>query len=126
MLEDLVEAELASFAARAEIAGPPLVAGSAFAQMFALIIHELATNAAKHGALASNSGRVFVHWKVDTSGSEPMLQFSWMERGGQPAEPPTQEGFGTELIGMLGTPQIAYGPLGLEYTLSVPLAEVGR
>ena len=125
-LSDLVEAELASFAARAQIAGPPLVAGSAFAQMFALIIHELATNAAKHGALASNSGRVFVHWKVDTSGSEPMLQLSWMERGGQPAEPPTQEGFGTELIGMLGTPQIAYGPLGLEYTLSVPLAEVGR
>jgi PAS domain S-box-containing protein len=125
-LSDLVEAELASFAARAQISGPPLVAGSAFAQMFALIIHELATNAAKHGALAATSGRVAVHWKVEETEGEPMLHFAWTERGGKPAEPPTREGFGTELIGLLGTPELVYGPEGLQYTLTVPLAEVGR
>lgn len=125
-LNDLVEAQLASFAARARISGPLLLAGSAFAQMFALIIHELATNAAKHGALAANSGRVIVDWKVDATGSEPMLHFSWIERGGKPAEPPTREGFGTELIGMLGTPRLVYGAEGFEYALTVPLTEVGR
>ena len=106
LLSDLVEAQLASFGARAHVAGPSIVAGSSFAQMFALIVHELATNAAKHGALASASGRVAISWKVGDADGEPTLQFAWIERGRAPAEPPTREGF--------------------EYALAVSLTEVAR
>jgi len=126
VLRDLVEAELASFGARAHIVGPTILAGSSFAQMFALIVHELATNAAKHGALASPAGRVTIAWKVVDAGGEPSLLFSWIEQGGAPVEPPTREGFGTELIGMLGTPTLSFGPGGLEYALEVSLTEVAR
>jgi two-component sensor histidine kinase len=94
--------------------------------MFALIVHELATNAAKHGALASPGGRVAITWNVGDVGGEPALQFSWIERGGVPIEPPTREGFGTELIGMLGAPSLSFGPEGFEYALAVPLTEVAR
>jgi PAS domain S-box-containing protein len=126
LLRDLVEAQLASFGARAHVAGPTILAGSSFAQMFALIVHELATNAAKHGALASPSGRVAITWKVGDIDGEPALQFSWIERGGDRIEPPTREGFGTELIGMLGVPTLSFGPEGFEYALAVPLTEVAR
>jgi PAS domain S-box-containing protein len=126
LVRDLVEAQLASFGARAHVAGPTILAGSSFAQMFALIAHELATNAAKHGALASPGGRVAITWRVGDVGGERALQFSWVERGGPPIEPPTREGFGTELIGMLGTPTLNFGPDGFEYTLAVLLAEVMR
>src|SRR5207244_13400406 len=63
LLKDLVEAELVPFGARARVDGPAIVAGSSFAQMFALIVHELATNAAKHGALTSTGGHVSIAWK---------------------------------------------------------------
>jgi PAS domain S-box-containing protein len=127
LLKDLVEAELAPFGARARVDGPTIVAGSSFAQMFALIVHELATNAAKHGALASTRGHVWINWKVsDAGGGQPALHFTWTERGGALVQPPTSEGFGTELIGMLGKPRIVFGPEGFEYELVAPLSEVAR
>ena len=126
LLRDLVEAELAPFAARAHVDGASIVAGSSFAQMFALIVHELTTNAIKHGALSSNGGQVRIGWKVSDAGNQPALHFTWIERGGATVRPPASEGFGTELIGMLGKPRIAFGPEGFEYELVVPLSEVAR
>jgi PAS domain S-box-containing protein len=82
LLKDLVEAELAPFGARAHVDGASIVAGSSFAQMFALIVHELATNAMKHGALASTGGQVRINWKVGDADGAPALHFSWIERGG--------------------------------------------
>ena len=115
------------FGARARVDGPAIVAGSSFAQMFALIVHELATNAAKHGALTSTGGHVSIAWKAsDPGGGEPALRFTWTERGGAPVQPPTSEGFGTELIGMLGKPRIVFGSEGFEYELVTPLSEVAR
>ena len=126
LLGDLVQAELAPFGARAQMSGPSLVTGSSFAQMFALIIHELATNAAKHGALASAGGRVAISWAVETDAGERALHFAWRERGGGPVVPPTHRGFGTELIGMLGRPRLVFAAEGFEYEMTVPLAEVAR
>ena len=125
-LRDLVEAELASFAARAKVDGEFLMAGSSFAQMFALIVHELATNAMKHGALSGPRGEVAVGWRTNHAAQEPTLVLRWEERGGPTVKPPASTGFGTQLISLIGKPQIAYHPKGFEYRLAVPLTEVGR
>jgi two-component sensor histidine kinase len=125
-LRDLVEAELASFGARAKVDGEFLMAGSSFAQMFALIVHELATNAMKHGALSGPRGEVAVGWRTNHAEQEPTLVLRWEERGGPTVKPPASTGFGTQLISLIGKPQIAYHPKGFEYRLAVPLTEVGR
>jgi len=125
-LRDLVEAELSSFGARAKVDGEFLMAGSSFAQMFALIVHELATNAIKHGALSGPRGEVAVGWQTNHVEQEPTLLVRWAERGGPLVKPPASTGFGTQLISLIGTPHIAYNPEGFEYRLAVPLAEVGR
>jgi PAS domain S-box-containing protein len=125
-LRELVEAELSSFGARAIIDGEALVVGGAFAQSFALIIHELATNAVKHGSLSAERGRVVLDWKIDRSSDDPQLNFSWMERGGPPATPPGNSGLGTQLISLIGESQVVFKEEGFEYVLTVPLEEVVR
>jgi len=125
-LRDLVEAELASFGARAKVDGEFLMAGSSFAQMFALIVHELATNAMKHGALSGPRGEVAVGWRTNQAEPEPTLVLHWEERGGPTVQAPASTGFGTQLISLIGKPQITYHPEGFEYRLMVPLTEVGR
>ena len=125
-LRQLIEAELAPFAARATIDGEPVVVGGPFAQMFALVVHELATNAAKHGSLSSPRGHVVIGWKIDRAEPEALLRFSWTERGGPPAALPKSEGLGTQLISMLGKSQATFDEAGFAYALQVPLAEAVR
>lgn len=67
-------------------------------QPLGMIIHELATNAAKHGALSRESGRVSLTWRAMPEG----LAFEWRETGGPPVQPPTARGFGSRLIARLG------------------------
>ena len=127
-LRELVEGQLASFAPRARIDGPVIYAGAPFAQMFALVIHELATNAAKYGSLSVRDGQVFIEWKIQVDGSEPRLSFAWSERGGPPVQAPAHQGFGSRLISaaLSGTPRIAFDSQGFQYKVDVPLAEVVR
>jgi two-component sensor histidine kinase len=96
--------------------------------MFALVIHELATNAAKYGSLSVRDGQVFIEWKIQVDGSEPQLSFAWSERGGPPVHAPAHQGFGSRLISaaLSGTPRIAFDPQGFQYKVDVPLAEVVR
>jgi two-component sensor histidine kinase len=61
----------------------------------AVVLHELATNAAKHGALSASSGHVEVKWAL-AAGGRTILR--WTERGGPLVKPPTRRGFGTEMI----------------------------
>jgi PAS domain S-box-containing protein len=68
------------------------------AQNFALVIHELATNAAKYGALSAPTGRVTVTWSADLSREPPGLQILWQESGGPPVRKPERQGFGSRLI----------------------------
>jgi two-component sensor histidine kinase len=121
-----VAAELSTFGPRAKVSGEFLMAGSSFAQMFALIVHELATNAIKHGALSSPHGEVAVSWSANHGEQEPTLHLRWQERGRPTVKPPAGTGFGTQLMTLIGTPQISYHPEGFEYGLAVPLVEVGR
>jgi len=125
-LRDLVEAELSSFGSRAQVEGEFLMAGSSFAQMFALIMHELATNAIKHGALSDPRGEVAVGWRTHAGEPEPTLQLRWEERGGPTVTPPASTGFGTQLITLIGKSHVAYNADGFQYRLTVPLADVGR
>jgi two-component sensor histidine kinase len=90
----------------------------------AMVIHELATNALKYGALSNCSGRVSVAWKQH---SQPnLVKLVWQESGGPEVGPPKQKGFGSHLIerafgGQLGTAQLAFSPQGLSCTLEVEL-----
>ena len=122
----LLEAELASFGKRAAALGHDLVLGGGFAQSFALIVHELATNAVKHGAFSTPHGRVNVEWGSEQAEGQAMLRFWWVERNGPPVEPPTKEGFGTQLISAVGKSRVEFNPEGFEYRLMVPLAEALR
>jgi two-component system CheB/CheR fusion protein len=68
------------------------------ALVLGMIMYELATNAAKHGALSLPSGRVDVEWQLIRAELGPALRIRWQEQGGPPAAPPTRVGFGTSLI----------------------------
>jgi two-component system, chemotaxis family, CheB/CheR fusion protein len=129
-LEDIVSSELASFSARITIQGLRIVLSPSATQGFALIVHELATNAMKHGALSNKAGRVTVTWSlVDQAGQEPRLAFRWQERGGPPVEPPGRKGFGSKLleraIDTSAKPAVFdYACEGLTYDLDVLLASI--
>jgi PAS domain S-box-containing protein len=125
-LRQLIDAELAPFAARAAISGETLVVGGAFAQTFALLVHELATNASKYGALSSPRGRVVINWKLEAGEDGPDLRFAWVERGGPPISAPKETGLGTVLMSAIGQSQAAFNEEGFEYVLNVPLAEAVR
>ncbi len=82
-------------ALRIGIDGPPVWLAPKQALGLALALHELATNAAKHGALSHPHGQVMLHWWLD-SGGEICLE--WRESGGGPVNPPQRRGFGTRLL----------------------------
>jgi two-component system CheB/CheR fusion protein len=67
-------------------------------QTLAMAMHELATNAAKYGALSTAAGSVAVRWSVLNSAEPPRLSIEWVESGGPPVKTPTRQGFGSQLI----------------------------
>jgi PAS domain S-box-containing protein len=93
----LVEDELRPFRAdgNAVASGPDLLISGAAAQSLAVILHELATNAAKYGALSAETGRVEVTWRTSPEGG---LNLRWTETGGPAALAPSRKGFGTRVI----------------------------
>ncbi len=64
----------------------------------AMVFHELATNAAKHGALATDAGRVSVDWTLESGPDGNKVRLRWQESGGPPVMSPTRQGFGSRLI----------------------------
>jgi len=78
--------------------GPDLALASRPALSMALILHELATNAVKYGALSSPEGRVLVSWDTVGSGDTAQFVFRWSEEGGPPVTPPESRGAGDRLI----------------------------
>ena len=95
----------------------------------ALALHELATNAAKYGALANDTGQVRISWEIETAGrDEPMLRFNWRETGGPPVVTPQSTGFGSRLINQMlaadlrSAVEIEYHPEGLRCTVAAPLS----
>ena len=106
-LADLVAAELAATGGgaseRVATGGPAVELPGESVQVVALALHELATNAAKHGALAQATGRLLVTWRVesgqDGGNGGGRLVIDWRESGvAMPNGPPTRRGYGSELI----------------------------
>lgn len=133
-LEAVVRGSLAihddTVAGRFRLAGPHVGVGSRAALSLALMVHELATNAAKYGALSLPEGYVTVDWIIDRTGTEPMVRVLWRELGGPPVVPPTRRGFGSRLIerGLAGTiggtVRLAYPPEGVTCDLTASLTEI--
>ncbi|MES1202592.1 MAG: HWE histidine kinase domain-containing protein [Pseudomonadota bacterium] len=124
-LEMLLREELAPFAGsgRVLVAGPTYILFPETAQTMALVLHELATNAAKHGALSQTEGALHVAWSIDQAGG---LSFNWTETLAAPVAPPTRTGFGTSLFAQSierhlgGTYSTDLKSTGLVCTLSIP------
>jgi two-component sensor histidine kinase len=97
---------------RFSISGPDVIVGSQQALSLSLAIHELATNAIKHGALSTGEGRVNVAWSLDTD-SQREFHFLWEESGGPAVSVPDRKGFGSQLL-----TRILAGDFGAEVKLS--------
>jgi two-component system CheB/CheR fusion protein len=96
-LRDVIATELTPYGAHVTVSGPPVRLKPQAALLLALVIHELATNAAKYGALANSDGRVEIAWRI--AGEHPaQLEFMWAEQGGPKIDGLSTRGFGTELI----------------------------
>lgn len=94
-VRDIVAGTVA--ADRLDADGPAVHVDPRLAVSLAMALHELATNAAKYGALSADGGRVSVGWRVD--GERPgRFRLRWQERGGPPVAPPTRKGFGLRMI----------------------------
>jgi two-component sensor histidine kinase len=94
-LRDVLTIELGAYeASRVLMAGPAVFLPARLALAMALLVHELATNAAKYGALSVESGVVSIHWSV----SNGVLELFWRETGGPPVAQPSHRGFGVRLI----------------------------
>ena len=108
---------------RVQIGGEEMTLPADLATPFGLILHELATNAAKHGALSRPRGSVAIKWTV--SGNDPRsVKVVWREQGGPKVQQPTTSGFGSALIenGIPGaTVKREFKPAGLICTIELPL-----
>ena len=100
-LAELVRHELAPYAtaSNTSVEGPDVGLATATTQAIAMVLHELATNAAKYGALSTSQGRVFVRWDRQSNGTGPAkLRLEWREQGGPSVATPPRPGYGTTVI----------------------------
>lgn len=123
-LRTLIRAKFEPFGDfRANLAGGEIKLPADAARNLSLVFHELVTNAIKHGALSRPEGRVDISWRSD----DTALTIDWIERGGPPASPPAQRGFGTRLVvgcvkSLGGKVDADFPPAGLECRLQIPHA----
>jgi two-component sensor histidine kinase len=132
-LRDLVEFELRPYAepvGRMSLDGPDLRLNGGAAESLAMVIHELATNAAKYGALSRPEAALSVQWRTapDPEGRLRLI-FDWTESGGPPVAPPQRRGFGSTVIessarALGGEARLDYPPEGLRCLIDVPAASV--
>ena len=129
-LRRIVDEEMAPYRTdgqdRVSASGPAAMLQPATAQAVALALHELATNAAKYGALSAATGRLSLVWAIDDQG----LAIEWRETGGPVAKPPSALGFGLSIVRSSIEAQFRGGvayewrPEGLCCRLSVPRAQI--
>jgi two-component sensor histidine kinase len=125
-LKDIVAQALHSFSDRVHIEGAELFLNARAAQGFTLVMHELATNAIKYGALTARAGTVSVHWSVEGNSEKRTVTFRWRERGGPQVTAPTRKGFGSKLLEHAiphagDPPRFEYAPEGFTYELRTTL-----
>jgi two-component sensor histidine kinase len=110
-----------------ETGGDPVRLEASRALSVSLVLHELATNAAKYGALSKPEGRVRVTWRLDGD-RDPRVRLAWEERDGPNVSPPEEIGFGTRLIERVfsyelgGDAKLEFRPTGLRLEGWLPLS----
>jgi PAS domain S-box-containing protein len=116
---------------RVSIGGPPLWVNAKQGLSLSLGLHELATNAAKYGALSNSRGTVSIAWSTGQGADgTPIFRLEWRERGGPPVTPPSRRGFGSRLIEQVvaadfhGSVGIEYEPAGVSCVLEAPLSDL--
>lgn len=129
-LREIVLADLAPYQregnARVEIRGEPVQLLSKTALALGMVLHELATNAVKYGALSTRAGVVALHWEKDIKRGQPWLHLRWTERGGPPVKKPGRTGFGHRLISeglafeLDGRVDLQFPHTGVVCTIDIP------
>ncbi|WP_407520251.1 HWE histidine kinase domain-containing protein [Methylobacterium oryzisoli] len=128
---DLLRAELMPYdepgRPRVVLQGPCIRLSSDLAVPIGMALHELTTNALRHGALGDPDGRLEVTWSVEDGPTRRALHWTWSEHDGPPVALPTRDGFGTQLLNRVLTLQIdatvdvAFEADGLRVKVTVPL-----
>jgi two-component sensor histidine kinase len=126
-IQEIVEATMEPFASaapeRVALSGPSIALSSRAVVMFSMVLHELATNAPKYGALSVPGGRVAVDWSLKGGNT---VELFWSESGGPPVEKSVHAGFGSTLIErgfaaqIGGTAMLRFDPKGVNCTLEFP------
>lgn len=128
-LAELVQRELAPYAtdSNTQVEGPDVILSAEAGLAIAMVLHELATNAAKFGALSATGGRVCVRWSHKRNGhAHGLLAIHWEECRGPNVVPQTRSGYGTSVIRDLipyelgGTVDLAHAPRGVRCRLEIP------
>ena len=136
-LHEVVMRQLAPYAvdpARLTLEGEAVALTPRAALTLSMVLHELATNAAKYGALSIPAGRLEVRWSIErgvagagaAAAAPGRVRLAWRERGGPPVSPPQRRGFGSRLIErssheLDGEMELAFDPAGLRYVITIPL-----
>ncbi len=130
-LAEIVGVTLAAHAGegrpRFDFAGPEVRLSPQMALALAMALHELATNAAKYGALSTPKGRIRIRWEVVASAGATHLTLTWRERGGPPVQTPKRRGFGSRLIekglsaSLGGKARMIFKPDGLQCEIAATL-----
>lgn len=130
-MQDVVRRVLAPYVLadprRVRINGPNLPLAPPRAVIMSMILHELATNAAKYGALSNEAGTIDIAWQAMPEQARQKLQLTWIETGGPRVTEPTRKGFGTRLIErgardqLGGTAAADFLPTGVVYTIESAL-----
>jgi two-component sensor histidine kinase len=108
---------------RVRMFGPQVPLSPRVSVVLSMVLHEMATNAAKYGALSNDSGTVVLDWEVITENAGPKLRIIWSEVGGPPVVAPVQRGFGSRLIErsardqLDGEATVDFLPRGVVYTV---------
>jgi PAS domain S-box-containing protein len=130
-MADLIRRELAAYATsnNTRIDGPEITLSAEASQAMAMVIHELVTNAVKHGALSTKSGQVSVRWYRKLNGSAQLV-LVWQETGGPRVEAPKTFGYGTGVVRDLipyefgGTVDLSFASEGVRCRLEIPFDRV--
>jgi two-component sensor histidine kinase len=128
-LRSLIEATLEPFRTQSNLRlhGPRVTLPSEATLTLGLVLHELATNAAKYGAFSVPQGRVEIAWAMQSEADSPRLILDWSEHGGPPVQEPQRRGFGRSLIErsvayeLDGSAELTFPPAGVRCHIEVPL-----
>jgi two-component sensor histidine kinase len=131
VLDRVLQPYLITSPERIKMFGPRVPVPPRLAVVLSMIVHEIATNAAKYGALSNDTGIIGIDWEVLNDDMGPKLRMIWTESGGPPVTAPVHRGFGSRLIERSARDQLGgeatvdFLPRGVVYTITCALQSEG-